>query len=434
MGPAVVRAPARHESILKIASGGMASVYLGALRGPHGFKQLVAIKQPHQHLLDEPGFKGTLVAEARLAARIHHANVVDVRDVEAVGDSIHLVMDYVEGASLGDLVAKWVKGGVRLSPSVAVRIVLDACAGLHAAHELKDDAGHALGLVHRDVSPQNILVGVDGIARVTDFGIAKCMRQSDAPTTQGALKGKVGYMAPEYVRGGEVDRRVDVFALGVVLWEALVGRRLFRGDNDLETLDRVQHLVVAPPSSSRADLGAALDACVMRALARDPDARFASADELRAALEDAARDAGMMANHADVGAHVRATFGEELDTRRRIVIAQENAAVEAVVTARDVPHSRAGAPRGKSRARVVAVAVASLALVAASFALASSPSRVLRANASLSSIVEQWSARATEPAPALEPAPAPAPANTTRPRVGPRPHMPPPNPYAPATR
>jgi hypothetical protein len=432
----------RHEAILKIASGGMASVYLGALRGPHGFRQLVAIKQPHAHLLEEPGFRGTLVAEARLASRIHHANVVDVRDVEAVGGSIHLVMDYVEGASLGDLVAKWAKGGVRLAPGIAVRIVLDACAGLHAAHELTDDAGNALGLVHRDVSPQNILVGIDGVSRVTDFGIAKCMRQRDAPTTQGALKGKVGYMAPEYVRGGEVDRRVDVFALGVVLWEALVGRRLFRGDNDLETLDRVQHLVVPPPSSASEDLGAALDACILRALARDPDARFASADDLRAALEIAARAAGLIANHVDVGLHVRATFGDDLDTRRRLVCARENAAAEAVVTAVDVP--RPSAPRVRSRTRGL-VAALSLALIAGSVMMAiavASTVPLARATPSLAAILEGWSALALAPPPALAPAPAPAPAPALAPapspsaraRSGPRPHMPPPNPYRPATR
>ena len=436
-------ARARHEAILKIASGGMASVYLGALRGPHGFKQLVAIKQPHQHLLDEPGFKRTLVAEARLAARIHHANVVDVRDVETVGDSIHLVMDYVEGASLGDLVASWAKGGLRLAPEVAVRIVLDACAGLHAEHELKDDEGRSLGLVHRDVSPQNILVGVDGVARVTDFGIAKCMLEGDAPTTQGALKGKVGYMAPEYVRGGEVDRRVDVFALGVVLWEALVGRRLFRGDNDLETLDRVQHLVVPAPSSTSTSASAegarALDASVMRALARDPEVRFASAEAMRAALEAASREAGLVASHADVGAHVRAAFGEMLEARRRLVFTQETATVDAAATAVDVPRPPPTPRRIGARALGVGAALAVVAIVGAAIAALSPATPVLRASASIASVVEVAPAPAREPAPAQTITPAPTPGSgsatpTTRPRPSPRPHMPPPNPYASATR
>ena len=209
----------RYEPLVKIASGGMATVHLGAMRGELGFRQLVAIKRPHQHLLDDEAFRSTLMTEARLAASIHHANVVAVRDIETFGDSVQLVMDYIAGASLGDLILAWSKDdGPRLAPSVAVRVVLDACAGLHAAHELADDAGKSLGLVHRDVSPQNILVGVDGLARVADFGIAKCADVSGAPTTRGSLKGKVGYMAPEYVRGMDLDRRADVFALGVVLW------------------------------------------------------------------------------------------------------------------------------------------------------------------------------------------------------------------------
>src|SRR5262249_40398975 len=155
------------------------------------------------HLLEDPTFRQTLLREAKLASGIHHANVVDVRDVEVVGDAVQLVMDYIEGASLGDLVGAHARDGRRIPTGVAGRVVLDACAGLHAAHELTDDAGRPLGLVHRDVSPQNVLVGVDGVARVTDFGIAKCVEASDGGTSRETLKGKAGYMAPEYVRGEE---------------------------------------------------------------------------------------------------------------------------------------------------------------------------------------------------------------------------------------
>jgi serine/threonine-protein kinase len=293
----------------------MATVFLGALEGAHGFRQIVAIKRPHPHLLDDRGFREAWLREARLASGIHHANVVDVRDVEDVGDAIQLVMDYIEGASLGELVATRATAGGRLPPRVAVRIVLDACAGLHAAHEACDESGKSLGLVHRDVSPQNILVGVDGVARVTDFGIAKCVETSDG-TSRNALKGKAGYMAPEYVRGEGIDRRADVFALGVVLWEALCGRRLFRGQTDAETLERVLSAPV-PPVSATVPTLAALDSVVARAVDRVREARFPTAESLARALEQAAESIDGVAKHADVARFVRETVGDKLEERRR---------------------------------------------------------------------------------------------------------------------
>jgi len=262
--------PPRYETILRLASGGMATVWIGTVRGALGFRQLVAIKKPHPHLLQDPGFRGELLAEARLASMIHHANVVDVRDVEIDGDSISLVMDFIEGASLGELLVAASKrdaAGGRIPPRVAVRIVRDACAGLHAAHELVDERDRPVGLVHRDVSPQNVLVGTDGIARVTDFGVAKFVRKNMQSTSEGSLKGKLAYMAPEYVRGEAIDRRFDVFAMGVVLWEALTGKRCFRGDNEAETLRRLLDVVPGPVSATAPELEP-LDAVVACALAR----------------------------------------------------------------------------------------------------------------------------------------------------------------------
>jgi eukaryotic-like serine/threonine-protein kinase len=294
----------------------MATVFLGSLQGALGFRQLVAIKRPHPHLLEDHGFRDALLREARLAASIHHANVVDVRDVEAVGDAVQLVMDYIEGASLGELVGTWARAGKRLPPGIAVRIVLDACAGLHAAHEAVDDGGELVGLVHRDVSPQNVLVGVDGIARVTDFGIAKCIDASDPGTSRETLKGKAGYMAPEYVRGRTVDRRADVFALGVVLWEALSGKRLFRGQSDAETLERVLSIPAPLVSEAAPEVGV-FDAVVARALEKDPPARFATTEEMARAVADVATAHGMLASAPDVGRFVREVVGDRLEERRR---------------------------------------------------------------------------------------------------------------------
>ena len=239
----------RYELLVKIASGGMATVYVGRLNTVIGTSRLVAIKRAHAHLLEDPAFSKMLIAEARLASRIHHPNVVAVQNVEELEGELLLVMDYVEGASLADL---WSYEDVPLPARVAVRAVLDACAGLQAAHELTDDDGKLLGIVHRDVSPHNILLGVDGIARLTDFGIAKSSGghtgSASQHTTTGALKGKVAYMAPEYVESGSLDARSDVFALGIVLWEALTRERLFRGGNEVESLRLILATKVPRPS------------------------------------------------------------------------------------------------------------------------------------------------------------------------------------------
>ncbi|HQP37232.1 MAG TPA: serine/threonine-protein kinase, partial [Polyangiaceae bacterium] len=307
----------RYEPVFKLASGGMATVHIGYLRGALGFRQIVAIKQPHPHLLEDPAFRKSFVAEAMLASKIHHANVVDVRDVEVSGDSIVLVMDYVEGASLS-ILEHAVAMSLRPMPvHVAVRIVMDACAGLHAAHEATSELGEPLGIVHRDVSPQNILVGVDGVARLVDFGIAKCGMAVATPTTQqGTLKGKVGYMAPEYLLNNKIDRRADVFGLGVVLWEVLCGRPLFAGENEADTLLRVLNEPIPPLCGMTPEAIAALQPVVDQALCRDPEHRFSSALAMATALEHASQVCGLPSDHRRVGDFVQQCVGAELEQRR----------------------------------------------------------------------------------------------------------------------
>src|SRR3954468_13796439 len=175
----------RYEPLFKIASGGTAAVYVGSAVGALGFRQLVAIKRPHAHLADDPAFCTALVEEAKIASRLRHANVVDVRDVEVDETGIQLVMDYVEGASLSELIRSWGKEPPARAEAIALRIVLDACEGLRAVHELRGDDGADLGLVHRDVSPANVLVGVDGVARIADFGLAKPLLAVERTTSEG---------------------------------------------------------------------------------------------------------------------------------------------------------------------------------------------------------------------------------------------------------
>ncbi len=302
---------ARYEILFKLAAGGMATVYVGTARGSMGFRQIVAIKEPHAHLLEDPAYRKELVAEARLASLIHHVNVVDVRDVFVAADKkLQLVMDYIEGASLGELLVLANKAHERLPARVVLRIVLDACAGLHAAHEIVDEKGRAVGLVHRDVSPQNLLVGVDGTTRVADFGVAKATAM--AATHSGTLKGKLAYMSPEYVQGMRIDRRVDVFAIGVVAWEALCGRRLFRGDNELDTAQRILLRDAPRVSSEVADL-APLDDALATALAKSPERRFATAQAFASALESCASP---IASHTEAAEIVKRLASAQLEERR----------------------------------------------------------------------------------------------------------------------
>lgn len=313
----------RYELLVKIASGGMATVYVGRVSSAVGFSRLVAIKRAHAHLLEEASFGKMLIAEAKLASRIHHPNVVAVQNVEEVEGEILLVMDYVEGASLAELVAVGHEGSDAppISAQVVARVILDACAGLNAAHELTDDDGRPLGIVHRDVTPHNILVGVDGVARLTDFGIAKSsgQTQSGARTSTGGLKGKVSYMAPEYVESGRLDARSDVFSLGVVAWEAFTRQRLFRGETEIESLKLVLACDVPRASTMAPWLGTSLDQVLARALTRDPNGRYSTASELAEALEVVARADDLLAKHADVAAFVKSAAGPALVDRRHLI-------------------------------------------------------------------------------------------------------------------
>jgi serine/threonine-protein kinase len=316
--PATARPTSRYELLVKVASGGMATVFVGRLRGPAGFSRLVAIKRAHARLVEDESFRRMLIAEARLASKLHHPNVVAIDDVEEIAGELRLVMDYVEGSSLSEVLAAATGTGHRFAARVAVRIALDACAGLHAAHTLTDEHGDALELVHRDVTPHNILVGVDGTSRLADFGIAKCARSSLA-TTAGTIKGKVGYMSPEYIGGAEPDARSDVFGLGVVLWEALAGRKLFRGSNELETIQRVVSDPAPRISSVAPWIGGALDDVLASTLEKSPDERFQSARALGAALESAAGRAGLIGSYGDVSAELDKLCGDALARRRQLV-------------------------------------------------------------------------------------------------------------------
>ena len=279
----------RYELIKPIARGGMATVCLARVSGEGGFERLVAIKLMHPHIADDREFVAMFLDEARIAARIRHPNVVSTLDVDRSPDGLFLVMEYVDGESLHTVLRHAARNRLSLPLDVAARIGIDMLEGLHAAHELKDEQGAPLQLIHRDVSPQNVLIGRDGVSRLTDFGVA--LARSRLATTQGAgLKGKVAYLSPEQIRGENLDRRADIFAASIVLWELLSGRRLFRGKSEAETLAAILAGNVSPLSDVQPAIGANLSAVVLRGLSQSRNERYESAVAMADALDHALRD------------------------------------------------------------------------------------------------------------------------------------------------
>ena len=305
----------RYDVLTQLASGGMAAVYVARAKGVAGFERLVAVKVLHPHLAYEDEFISMFLDEARLAARIRHPNVVGTLDIsDTQGDGFFLVMEYIEGDHLGALLAAAARAGERIPTPVVARIVLDALHGLGAAHELTDETGDWLELVHRDISPHNVMVGVDGIGRLTDFGVAKAEKRLTS-TRAGHFKGKLAYMAPEQASTGHADQRSDLFAMGILLWESLTGRRLFRAENNAATLTKILQEPIPRVSELVPEL-APFDALLERALTREPDARFQGADEFADALERVARDHGGVASARGVGNEVRRWLTDKLDTQR----------------------------------------------------------------------------------------------------------------------
>ncbi len=334
----------RYEILTQLASGGMASVYLARAQGVAGFERLVAIKVLHPHLAYEQEFVSMFLDEARLAARIRHMNVVPTLDIsDSPGDGYFLVMEYIEGNHLGVLLGRAAKQGDRLPRPFVCRVLIDTLQGLSAAHRLVDEHGKALRLVHRDVSPHNILVGTDGIARLTDFGVAKADVRM-ASTRAGQFKGKLSYMAPEQASSGETDQRSDLFSVGIMLWESLTGRRLFKGESNAATLNKLLNDTIVKPSELWPDLEQ-FDDVVMKALSRNPEDRFQNADEFGEALDDAAGRTGV-AKTRDVAEVVRSLDAEKLQGERMRARDAIEMLGRAEIAESRVPMPRVGTPSG----------------------------------------------------------------------------------------
>ncbi len=323
--PEAPRNLGRYALHAELASGGMASVRLGKLRGAVGFSRIVAIKRIHPQFAQDADFIAMFLDEARLASRIRHSNVVAPLDVVRDGDELFLVMEYVEGESLAQLTKSAQKRGETVALPLALALIADVLHGLHAVHEATDEQGQPLRIVHRDVTPQNILVGTDGAARIADFGVAKALGRLYT-TRSGQAKGKLGYMSPEQLQGQPVSAQSDLYAVGATLWELVVGRKMIEGDSEGELvlkavsgrIPEVHELVPGVP--------ALVGEAIARATARDPKQRFASALEFAEALEGAAA----VATAREIAAWVQ-RLAEPALAQRRAWIRELEGSANAVV-------------------------------------------------------------------------------------------------------
>ncbi len=306
----------RYTLLGRLGAGGMADALLAMLQGTMGFQKPVVIKRMHASLGRDSHFVKMFLDEARLAARLSHANVVGTSEVGECDGHYFIAMEYLEGVSLDRVARSFIHEGGEIPLGLLLRVLCDCLDGLHYAHELRDFDGTPLGVVHRDVTPSNLFVTTGGVSKVLDFGIAKASTQDEATRT-GMLKGKLAYMSPEQFYDAPIDRRSDVWSMGVVVWEMVTGRRLFKGSNDAVTYRNIMTAEIPPVGTYRRDAPSSIDAVIANALARDRNHRYASADAMRRALDDVLRAQLGGVTHGDVATVILERFGPVLDESRR---------------------------------------------------------------------------------------------------------------------
>ncbi len=307
----------RYELLCPIAEGGMASVWVARLKGKHGFEKLVAIKTILPKYASDGRFQQMFLDEARIASGIEHTNVAQILDLGEEHDVLYLVMEWVDGDSLSKLMRTVEKKKEKVPSGIVCRILADVCGGLHAAHELRGNDGNPLGVVHRDVSPQNVLVSTKGVAKLIDFGIAKAKDRLSGETSAGLLKGKVQYMAPEQALGQPIDARADIWAIGAILYHVFAGRPAYDGDNQLAQLHQLTS--GKPPLPLPSSVPKPVVDVIKKALSFNATARFASAAEMQRALEKAMLDAGISMTTADVATYAKTHMVDRADARKKAV-------------------------------------------------------------------------------------------------------------------
>jgi serine/threonine-protein kinase len=313
----------KYELIAAIGSGGMAKVYLARQVGPLNFQKIVVVKSIHEALVETAGFIGMLLDEARIAALIKHANVVDIYDLGQADDGQYFIaMEYIAGRPLSKVLGRSKGTGIMLDVLSIAHVIAEAADGLHAAHTLKSLTGEHLNLVHRDVTPGNIMVTFDGNIKLVDFGVAKSLGNINS-TQAGQVKGKLGYLSPEQVNGLEVSPQTDVFSLGVCLWESLVVARLFKAPTMGSTIAAILTKTIEPPSKYRQEVPEQLDRICLKALARDPAQRYPSAAAFRDDLQAFLRGSNYIQGRSTVSKHMEQQFAEDIEADRKLVIQKD---------------------------------------------------------------------------------------------------------------
>ncbi len=307
----------RYELLWPLAEGGMASVWLARLHGKRGFEKLVAVKTILPKFAADPRFQSMFLDEARIAAGIEHTNVARVIDLGEEHGVLYIAMEFVDGDALSKLQRVLARAGVPLPVGVVLRVMADACAGLHAAHELRGRDGAPLGIVHRDVSPQNILVSAEGSAKIIDFGVAKARDRVSEETSSGSLKGKIQYMAPEQALGKACDRRADVWAIGAILYYFFSGRKVYEADSELGTLQQLTS--GAPPQPLPASVHPAIAEIIHGTLQYDTAQRTPNLDIVRRQLEDAMFQMNCLVRPEDVAGFIAANAPDRAEARKSFI-------------------------------------------------------------------------------------------------------------------
>ncbi|HZS39335.1 MAG TPA: protein kinase [Polyangia bacterium] len=298
----------KYQLIERLGRGGMAEVWKARIAGPGGFSKTLIVKRILPHLCEHPGFVEMFVAEARHSARLDHPAIVQVFELGDVDGEYFLAMEYVRGRDLASVLTAHTLSGTRPPPGLGAAVAREVARALAYAHTLRDDDGRELRLIHRDISPSNIMLSFDGAVKLLDFGIAKALGPTDEAATQtGSLKGKLAYMAPEQVQSGEVDEQTDLFSLGVVLYEALTGTRLFKGSTDAQTIDLVREARVSAPSLVNPEVPPELDRICLKVLAQKPEERYERAADLERELGEVTHE--LRWGNERIAAHLRTLFG-----------------------------------------------------------------------------------------------------------------------------
>jgi serine/threonine protein kinase len=308
----------RYTLIKKLATGGMAEIWLASQKGVAGFTRFVVIKKILSHLGEQETFVKMFLDEARTCSQLSHPNIVQIYDLGREGSTYFIAMEYIAGENLAALAWRSMKRQKPLSPTIAAKLIADAAKALHYAHQMRGANGQPLHIVHRDVSPQNILVTYEGEVKLVDFGIAKAASKSEQTKT-GMLKGKFAYMSPEQCLGEDLDGRSDIFALGIVLYEMCTGKRLFKHDSELMILDMITRRPIVPPSQVAAGVPPALEAIIMKALEKPVSTRFSTAQEMQLQLEELVRRADRPITNADIAAYMKSLFEDKILEKKRLV-------------------------------------------------------------------------------------------------------------------